>query len=225
MNRAGQIATRVANRPPQPADAVIRSLDDDGRKSVETLVNKLFREIRGARSGWRQAWPTTEALDAAKVSWLKTFLENGIGDWDNQVAYGMQRLRAEPSDWVPSPGKFATWCQPTPEALGLPPLEVAYAEALSKSHPAMAGEARWSSPAVYHAAARAGFSNLQRLGRSDGLAALEEQYRRIRQQLVLGEPLPPVPQAAITVQPHRTPEVGRAALAELRAKMKGARHA
>ncbi|WP_236225359.1 replication protein P [Pseudomonas pseudonitroreducens] len=224
MNRAGQLATQIARRPPQPADAVIRSLDDEGRNAVETLVNKLFREIRGARSGWRQAWPNTEALDAAKVSWLKTFLENGISDWDNQVAYGMQRLRAEPSDWVPSPGKFATWCQPTPESLGLPLLEAAYSEALSKSHPAMAGEARWSHPAVYHAAARAGFRNLQALTRSDGLAALEEQYRRIRQQLVRGEELPPIPQAAITAQPHRTPEVGNAALAALRAKMKGARH-
>lgn len=221
MNRAGQVAMQIVRRPLKPADAVIRGLDDDGRKAIETLVNKLFREIRGARSGWRQAWPDTKALDEARVSWLKTFLENGISDWDNQVAYGMQQLRAEPSDWVPSPGKFVTWCQPTPEVLGLPSLAAAYAEALSKSHPAMAAAARWTCPEVYHAAARAGFSALQALPRSEGMALLEEHYRKIRRDKARGVQLPPVPVAAIPVQPHRTPEVGRAALDALRSKLKG----
>ncbi|WP_430293000.1 replication protein P [Pseudomonas sp. B1-22] len=203
----------------------MQSLDDGARRAVEALVNQLFREIRTARPGWRQAWPTTEVLEASKATWVKTFVEAGVTDWDSQIAYGLQGLRAEPSDWVPSPGKFVTWCQPTPEALGLPSLEAAYAEALSKSHPAMAGAARWSCPEVYHAAARAGFNTLQVLSRSDGLALLEEQYRKIRRDRARCVQLPPVPVAAIPAQPHRTPEVGKAALAELRAKMKGARHA
>lgn len=221
MNRAGQIATQVATRPAAPAELVVQSLDDAARQGVEALVNQLFREIRTARPAWRQAWPTTEVLEVSKATWVKAFIEAGVTDWDSQITFGLQGLRAEPSDFVPAPGKFIAWCWPTPEALGLPSLETAYAEALSKSHPAMAGTARWSCPEVYHAAARAGFNSLQLLGRADGMAQLEEHYRKIRRDKARGVQLPPVPVAAIPVQPQCTPEVGRAALDALRAKLKG----
>ncbi|WP_425318442.1 replication protein P [Pseudomonas nitroreducens] len=224
MNRAGEIATQVVRRAPQPAELTMRSLSQDQVGGVEVLVNQLFREIRTARSAWRQAWNTTEVLEATKVTWVKTFLENGINDWDSQIAFGLQALRAEPTDFVPSPGKFASWCYPTPESMALPPLEMAYAEALRKSHPGMSGAARWSCPAVYHAAARAGFSNLQTLARADGMQLLEKHYRQIRCHLAKGGTIDPVPVAAIAAQPNRTPEVGNSALAALRSKLKGVPH-
>ncbi|MCY1540311.1 Replication protein P [compost metagenome] len=151
------------------------------------------------------------------------FLEAGITNWESQIEFGLQSLRAEPSDFVPAPGKFVTWCQPTPHALGLPSLEEAYAEALKKTHPSMAGVARWSCPAVYHAAARAGFSTLQQLCRADGLVLLEQKYVLIRRALARGEQLPQVPVAALPSKPSSTPEVGNDALTAIRNRIGGRR--
>ena len=223
MDRVQDVVTRVAGRPMAPAAPDLSTLSADARNAVEELINRLFREIRTARPAWRQAWPSTEVLEASKKTWITAFLEAGITDWDSQIAFGLQALRGEPSDFVPAPGKFVTWCQPTPQALGLPSLEEAYAEALQKTHPSMAGVARWSCPAVYHAAARAGFSTLQQLGRSDGLALLEQKYVLIRRALARGEQLPVVPVAALPSKPNSNPEVGNDALAAIRNRIGGRR--
>lgn len=187
MDRVQDVATQVMHRAPAAVPPKLSDLLEDARAAVEALVNQLFREIRTARPAWRQAWPSTEVVEASKKTWITAFLEAGVTDWDSQIEFGLQALRAEPSDFVPAPGKFVTWCQPTPQALGLPSLEEAYAEALKKTHPSMSGVARWSCSAVYHAAARAGFSTLQQLGRADGLALLEQKYVLIRRALARGE--------------------------------------
>ena len=223
MDRVQDVATQVMQRAPQALVPNLSELPEDAKAAVEDLVNRLFREIRTARPAWRQAWPSTEVLQASKNTWIVAFLEAGITNWESQIAFGLQALRAEPSDFVPAPGKFVTWCQPTPQALGLPSLEDAYAEALAKTHPSMAGVARWSCPAVYHAAARAGFSTLQQLGRSDGLALLEQKYVLIRRALARGEQLPAVPVAALPSKPSSTPEVGNDALAAIRNRIGGRR--
>jgi len=41
------------------------------------VVNDLFRRLRGIFPAWRQAWPSTEALGAAKAEWLTEFADAG----------------------------------------------------------------------------------------------------------------------------------------------------
>jgi hypothetical protein len=78
---------------------------------------------------------------------------------------------------------------------------------------------------VYHAAARAGFSNLQQLSRDDGMKLLESKYSQIRREIAKGNSLPPVPVAALP-QPSKAadPDLGNAALQAIRARLKGARN-
>ncbi|MOA45766.1 hypothetical protein D3C78_1682000 [compost metagenome] len=85
----------------------------------------------------------------------------------------------------------------------------------------MAGVAKWSCSAVYHAAARAGFSTLQQLSRADGLVLLEQKYVLIRRALARGEKLPVVPVAALPSKPASNPEVGNGALAAIRNRLGG----
>ncbi|MNO51749.1 hypothetical protein D3C76_421510 [compost metagenome] len=89
---------------------------------------------------------------------------------------GLRRLRAEPSDFVPSPGKFISWCQLMPADFGLPEVEAAYAEACRKAHPAQRQSAKWSHPVVYHAATDVGLDNLMMLPREISLQLFERSY-------------------------------------------------
>lgn len=171
MNAVQKISSRIiqagrASLPAIPTPAavdVVAALTQQERAAVEDLINRLFREIRNARPAWRQAWPTKEALSSAKVTWVLGLVEGGIRDWDRQVEVGLRRLRAEPSDFVPAPGKFVEWCSPTPESLGLQPVDRAYDEACRNAHPSYRGTATWSHPVTYHAAIDVGLDVLMQL--------------------------------------------------------------
>ncbi|MCJ1887404.1 replication P family protein [Pseudomonas sp. LA21] len=195
-----------------PVDQVAREVMDD-----------LFDRIRGICSGWKQAWLTPAVMGKAKEEWLAEFAKAGVNSQE-LIDNGVRALRQSKLQFVPAPGVFVDWCFST-DQLGLPSLESAYREALANTHPAAAPSARWSHAAVYHAAARAGFSTIQNLSRDLGMKALEEQYAKIRREIAKGNNLPPVPTAALAA-PRKEADIdlGNATLAALRAKMKGARH-
>lgn len=205
-------ANLVAMNKPQPAR---RQVDE----ATGAVVNDVIRELQACYTAWRQAWPDDKALNAYRKSLIKAFAEAGITTLE-QVRYAMQRCRQDAADFAPSAGKLVQWCQPTPEMLGLPPLERAYAEACRNVHPCQAPTARWSQAAIYHAAVAAGFSNLQLLPRDAGLKLFGRQYDAVCRRLGEGEVLAPAPVAALPAPARKSaPEVGRAALSALRARL------
>lgn len=203
-------ANLVAMNKPLPAR---RQVDE----ATGAVVNDVIRELQACYTAWRQAWPDDKALNAYRKSLIKAFAEAGITTLE-QVRYAMQRCRQDAADFAPSAGKLVQWCQPTPEMLGLPPLERAYAEACRNVHPCQAPTARWSQAAIYHAAVAAGFSNLQLLPRDAGLKLFGRQYDAVCRRLGEGEVLAAAPVAALPAPARKSaPEVGRAALSALRA--------
>lgn len=205
-------ANLVAMNKPLPAR---RQVDE----ATGAVVNNVIRELQACYTAWRQAWPDDKALNAYRKSLIKAFAEAGITTLE-QVRYAMQRCRQDAADFAPSAGKLVQWCQPTPEMLGLPPLERAYAEACRNVHPCQAPTARWSQAAIYHAAVAAGFSNLQILPRDAGLKLFGRQYDAVCRRLGEGEVLAPAPVAALPAPARKSaPEVGRAALSALRARL------
>lgn len=99
--------------------------------SLETaeVVNDLFRRLRGIFPAWRQAWPSTEALAAAKEEWIKEFASEGIRTLE-QIEFGIERCRRLKKPFAPSVGEFIAMCQPTPEDFGMPAPPAAWVEAL-----------------------------------------------------------------------------------------------
>lgn len=197
MNSVQNIAQRIvqagpANIPALPAPAaadIVAALSQQERAAVEDLINRLFREIRNARPAWRQAWPTKEALASAKVTWVLALVEGGIRDWERQVEVGLRRLRAEPSDFVPAPGKFVDWCNPTPESLGLQPVERAYDEACRNAHPSCRGSATWSHPVTYHTAIDVGLDVLMQLSGAETWKLFSRSYAVMTRRALAGQPL------------------------------------
>lgn len=168
---------------------IISAMSPEARDVVTELINRLFRDIRDCCPAWRQAWSSKQGLADAKLTWVTAFIENGISDWDNQIENGLRRLRVDPSDFVPSPGKFIGWCQPAPEDFGLPPPSEAYAEACRLSHPAARSGAKWSHPAVYQAAIEVGMDCLGYLSREASLKLFGHAYTVIVRRAMNGAPL------------------------------------
>ena len=213
MKSANQLTAPImaGNLPAASGGGEPPSIDNGSAK----VVNALFRELQSCFPAWRQAWPTDDAMAAAKKTWIKGFAAAGITSIE-QIKYGIEQCRMMPSDFIPSVGKFIELCKPTPEMLGLPAIDKAFDEACRKAHPAMAG-AKWSHQAVYHAASESGFYNLQTLTMDASRKLFERNYAIACRLLLDGKPLKAIPLALTSsVDSRVTPEVGRAALAALR---------
>lgn len=75
------------------------------------FINELFRELKGCFPAWAVHLKSAAIQDETKRQWLKSFAENGI-DSDELTDKGMIQARKQPTDFFPSPGKFASWCRP-----------------------------------------------------------------------------------------------------------------
>ena len=93
------------------------------------VVNELFRRLRGIFPAWRQAWPSTEALDAAKAEWIKEFADANIRSLE-QIELGVQKCRKLSRPFAPSVGEFIGMCVAGPEDFGMPTAAAAWMEAL-----------------------------------------------------------------------------------------------
>ena len=152
------------------------------------VVNALFKELQAIFPAWKQAWPTDDALDSAKRSWVKAFLVEGITQLE-QIRFGVERCRSLGTDFMPSVGKFVKLCQPTPEMLGIPPRDKAFREALENAHPSRFGGRVWSHTAIRHAALQCEMHNLWELPPEKASKVFDRAYDITIRHLVQGLPL------------------------------------
>lgn len=216
MKNAHEIAVSIspAAAPVIAPPPVVRQLDPDTAR----VVNSLFRELQAIFPAWKQAWPDDEAVEAAKKSWIKGFMAARINTLE-QIRFGIERCREDGCAFVPSVGQFIAWCTPTAEMLGLPDAAKAYREACANAHPT--ADQRWSHPAVHHAACETGFYELRTLPEKDSRALFDRAYAVTVRAVLEGKPLREIPKALPASVSVRTEAVGRAALASLRAKVRG----
>ena len=128
MKPANQLMATMGNLPPaahaQPLQVTPQTAE---------VVNDLFRRLRGIFPAWRQAWPSTEALDAAKAEWIKEFADEGIRSLE-QIEFGIQKCRKLKKPFAPSVGEFIAMCVPGPEDFGMPSVAGAWMEALMETY-------------------------------------------------------------------------------------------
>ena len=86
---------------------------------VKTIVDSLFDQLAFVFPAWKYTWDTEEKIKGAKKEWVKAFFENDINTKE-QIAHGLKKARKMDSDFLPSCGKFVSWCTPSPEDLGYP---------------------------------------------------------------------------------------------------------
>lgn len=86
---------------------------------VKTIVDSLFDQLAFVFPAWKYTWDSEKKIKGAKKEWVKAFFENDITTKE-QIAHGLKKARKMDSDFLPSCGKFVSWCNPTPEDLGYP---------------------------------------------------------------------------------------------------------
>ncbi|WP_231421684.1 replication protein P [Pseudomonas sp. Leaf59] len=145
------------------------------------VVNDLFRRLRGIFPAWRQAWPSTEALDAAKAEWIKEFADEGIRTLE-QIEFGIQKCRKLKKPFAPSVGEFIAMCVPGPEDFGMPSAAGAWMEALMETY---------SHDGVKFAAIATGLFDLRSAKQEDrGLRQrFEHNYAVVIRRAQEGQPL------------------------------------
>jgi hypothetical protein len=211
MKTANQLMATMGNL---PSDAPVTPalIDVDSAR----VVNALFRELKAIFPAWKQAWPAADDENSAKKSWVKAFVAARISQIE-QIRFGIENCRKLGSSFIPSVGQFVAMCQPTPEMLGIPTHDLAYAEAITNSHPSMVGSRKWSHQAVYHAAAHCGFRMLGIMPDEASRKMFDRAYDITIRRLLAGEPLRSIPLALPRPVARRGSEtVGKEALAQLR---------
>ena len=86
---------------------------------AKNIINKVFDQLSIIFPAWKYNWKTDQEISSAKMEWTKAFNENDITTLE-QIKFGFAKARQSESDFLPSPGKFISWCKPSPEDLGYP---------------------------------------------------------------------------------------------------------
>ena len=86
---------------------------------AKSVINKVFKELALIFPAWKHNWKDEEQLNSVKLQWTKAFIENKICTME-QISYGFAKARKSETDFLPSCGKFISWCTPSPEDLGFP---------------------------------------------------------------------------------------------------------
>ena len=176
MKPVNQLMATMGNLPP-----AIHALPLHVTPQTAEVVNDLFRRLRGIFPAWRQAWPSTEALDAAKAEWIKEFADEGIRTLE-QIEFGIQKCRKLKKPFAPSVGEFIAMCVPSPEDFGMPAPADAWLEALMGTY---------SHDAVKLASEATGLFDLRAAKQEDkGLRArFDRNYEVILRRAQAGQPL------------------------------------
>jgi hypothetical protein len=112
------------------------------------LIDHLFNRLDGLYPNrWRAAFANQQAIDNWRIAWAEGFIEEGITF--AEIKRGLEECRRR-FDWPPSFAEFLKACRPPLD------YERAFFEAVEQMRLREVGQDRWSSPAVYWAAAKLG---------------------------------------------------------------------
>ena len=126
---------------------------------AKNIINKVFNELALILPAWKYAWKSDnpqnpdEVLNAAKQQWTKAFVENNICTLE-QIKLGFAKARSYESDFVPSCGKFISWCKPTPEDLGYPSEQEALKKCISYNANKKLNIESYANPVIIELAGR-----------------------------------------------------------------------
>lgn len=106
MKSIAQIAqaSNITQRPMQPQQTA--QLNDFAARNI----NGIFKSLCNTFPNWRNVYRDADELQAAKTTFTRGMMENGIIS-SEQVKRGLAKARSQESDFFPSVGKFCSWCR------------------------------------------------------------------------------------------------------------------
>lgn len=184
--------------------------------NAKTMVDQILWSLQTIFPAWRHNLPTQREIDAYKAQLVRGMLEQGVVN-KAQVQMGITRARQESCDFMPSVGKFLSWCKPTLEAYGLPDSKTAADEFIRGVRQ---DGFVYSHPAVYWAGISISSYDRQTMDSKTYYSVYERAYDIVLRRVFAGEELEqPIPKALPERSVVKTPEQ----VAEEKAKAEAAR--
>ena len=154
-------------------------------------------------------------LNQAKKLWLESLLR-----FTPEAILQGARRAIETSEYLPTLNRMLRCCEGEPAAHGLPDAHSAYVEACRAPSPK--ADYRWSHPAVYYAGRESDWFFLASSPEKQAFAVFERHYRRLCEQVIGGEALPPPSHQALpqTVETPLSKAENRERLQALRRQLK-----
>ena len=190
----------------------------------------MFKALQSVSPAWKAAFPSSDALNEARRSWTKAFIDAGLSDM-GMIELGISRARQDPSDFFRhreslSPGAFRhlkSWVYLRWMA--------AYREACNNAH--RISQHRWSHGAVYQAGKESDWMKLRSEEQRYSFPVFKKIYSEICIRALRGEQFHvPVPAAnqlehhmnGMPVVTEQAKEIGRKELDAMKAmfSVKGA---
>ena len=123
------------------------------------IVDRVFNNLAIIFPAWKYNWKSDDPTDPEKVlrsakrEWTKAFVENNICTID-QISLGFAKARKSESDFLPSCGKFVSWCKPSPEDLGYPSEQDALKKCISYNANKKLNIESYANPVIIELAGR-----------------------------------------------------------------------
>lgn len=162
---------------------------------VTEVVSKLFVFFYGICRGFDKQYKDPKRLNIEKTQWIMAFMDMGLNTL-GKIQLGVKKCRLESPINTPTLGQFLKWCIPTPEELGIPDIQEAYAEACKNSSPYISDKV-WSHEAVHHAWSLCNSYDLSNLPKKNTFPIFERNYDITLKMIMQGEPLKSIPIALI----------------------------
>ncbi len=148
------------------------------------FVNRVMKTILANSPAWSVSLKGTDSINDYRQQLVKAFLENGIAQM-KQVELGLQRIRQEPTNFLPSVGQFIAWCKPTPEAIGCPDVDDAYRQACGFKYSKKA----LSHPCIAYALAKISMYELSTKSEQQTKPRFAKRYQQAVELFYNGDPL------------------------------------
>jgi hypothetical protein len=195
------------------------SQPNEDQASAE-IVNWLFDRLRNIIPAFFINVTNQGHLNGIKRAWLEALQRHDVSS-EEQLKLGLQSLVDSKATFLPPVMQFIEGCKPSPESLGIPPLERAYAQACKNSHPCETSK-HWTHDIVYHAWIATGANNLSKLPRSSSHPMFERNYDILIKRLLDGCVLDSAP-IPLGIEEHKpvTDGVGSSFLDKMKKQLGG----
>lgn len=101
-----------------PVVAAHAQQQENGWQQAASLFNSIFEQLRATFPASATSFKSQSDIDNFRQQWVKAFMENGITTM-KQIDAGMRHARQQESPYMPSPGKFVSWCKDSTTVLGV----------------------------------------------------------------------------------------------------------
>lgn len=92
--------------------------DESSEERAAWIFNRLISQLRATFPAAMANFKTQDDLNEFRRQWVLAFIENGITSMA-QIDAGMKHARKQESPYLPSPGKFVSWCKDASIILGI----------------------------------------------------------------------------------------------------------